>query len=157
MLQILTIRKNDKIGIEASRRGSNRYFSAISLAKKLFWGWCLFLLIFNVIPLGNETNQSLSGNGILSFRYDYLLHAIMILCFSWIWVLWNVLKISSFGILTFSIIVISSAIGLELLQWLVPWRSFNPLDMFYNLVGAKLALVFCLVSHCCVGSSQKKK
>lgn len=36
-------------------------------------------------------------------------------------------------------IVIFAAIGLEGLQYIVPWRSFNPNDLIANLAGAILS------------------
>jgi VanZ family protein len=100
-----------------------------------------------MIPLGNEANQSLSLNKLLAFRLDYLAHAIMILCFAWIWVFGRVLGFQGFSVYEFSLIVVAAAIGLELLQLVVPWRSFNPLDMVYNLVGAGMGIGFVVVSQ----------
>jgi glycopeptide antibiotics resistance protein len=108
------------------------------------WLWLIILVGFNVIPLGNAANSTLSGNKAFSFRLDYLLHTIMILIFGWIWLFVKTRQASFFAQrerLNFALIVLSAGIGLELLQLLVPWRSFNPVDMYYNLFGAGLSLL----------------
>ena len=116
-----------------------------NILSKLNWIWLLCLVLFNVIPLGNDTNQSLSSN----FRLDYLAHAIMILIFAWIWVLGKVKALRFFAqqeVLKYSLIILCAGIGLEFLQLLVPWRTFNPVDMYYNLIGAAIAIGICLFS-----------
>jgi hypothetical protein len=68
----------------------------------------------------------------------------MILIFAWIWLFVKTRRGSFFAQrerLSFALIVLSAGIGLELLQLLVPWRSFNPVDMYYNLFGAGLSLL----------------
>lgn len=131
--------------------------------KPLFWSWFVILLILNVIPLGNETNHSLSSSDLLSFRLDYLVHAISFLAFAWIWILGRVLEFKSFGVLGFrsfkvfgfkgfkvlgfAVWVFASAVGFELVQFFIPWRSFNPVDMVYNVVGAFIAVFFVIISY----------
>ena len=113
----------------------------MKVIRNAVWVWFVVLLILNVIPLGNDVNKSLSGNEIWGFRFDYLLHSVMILGFAWIEVFKRVLGISGFGVLKFCVLAFGSAVGLELLQIATPWRSFNPVDMVYNLLGALLGMV----------------
>jgi len=112
----------------------------------LLLSWLLILVIVNIIPMGNETSSSLSGNKLIVFRLDYLAHSIMILCFAWIWILSVVLGYKSLNVLQFCVLVFSAAIGLELIQLLIPWRSFNPVDLGYNVGGAVLAFVVVAMS-----------
>lgn len=115
----------------------------------LLWLWLLILVLINVIPIGNESNKSLSCNKMLIFRLDYLVHTLMILCFAWLWMVSRVRRLSFFKqheFIKFSGIVLATGIGLECLQLYIPWRSFNPQDMYYNIVGAILAMMFILVS-----------
>lgn len=110
----------------------------------LLWLWLTILLIANLIPIGNEASQSLSGNRFFHFRLDYLLHANMIFCFAWIWILGKIKRIRWFQRLEsmkYSIIVLCAGIGLELIQMLVPWRSFNPVDLVFNIIGAVLVVI----------------
>lgn len=80
----------------------------------------------------------------LRFRLDYLLHANMILCFACIWLLGKIKGIRWFQrmeSLKYSIMVLCIGIGLEWIQILVPWRSFNPMDMVFNIIGAVLVVI----------------
>lgn len=98
----------------------------------------------NLIPIGNETSSGLSSNRVFQFRLDYLLHANMILCFAWIWILGKIKRIRWFKRLEsmkYTIIVLCAGIGLELLQKFVPWRSFNPVDLVFNIIGAVLVVI----------------
>ncbi len=120
----------------------------IPVARYFFWFWLLALLILNIVPLGDDTNQSLSGNKIFAFRLDYLVHAATFLVFAWIYLLGIILKgteFSSVGVLSFAMVVISAAIGFELIQYVIPWRSFNPVDLMYNVLGAVLSICFVMV------------
>ena len=121
--------------------------------KKLFWLWLMALVVFNLIPIGNDANQSLSGNRIFQIRLDYFAHALMIFCFAWIWVLGKIHRIKWFKeheALKYSLIVLYAGAGLELLQLLVPWRSYNPVDMAYNFIGAGLVLLCVVLSAWCL-------
>ena len=116
----------------------------------LFWGWLIMVLILNVVPFGNETNRSLSSNKLFKFRLDYVVHSLTFLVFAWIWVLGKINKVcwfESYEVLKFGGIVFVSAMGIELLQIFVPYRTFNPMDMIANLFGAILTLLCVFISH----------
>jgi glycopeptide antibiotics resistance protein len=118
--------------------------------KWLFWGWLIMVLVLNVVPLGNETNRSLSGNKIYQYRMDYVVHSLTFLVFAWIWVLGKIKNVCWFEgneVLKFGGIVFISALGLELLQIIIPYRTFNPMDMIANIMGAFLAMLFIYTSH----------
>ncbi len=124
--------------------------SMLNGLKWLFWGWLMVVLILNVVPLGNETNRGLSGNKIFQFRLDYVVHSLTFLVFAWIWVLGKIKNVSwfeSYEVLKFGGIVFVSALVIELLQIFLPYRTFNPMDMMANLVGAILTLLFIFISH----------
>jgi len=104
--------------------------------------WFCILLILNVIPIGNDLNKELSGNKILEFRIDYLVHSLTILCFAWLNLVARSRRQMSLKLIPFSLLVLSSAALYELVQCFIPWRSFNPVDMFYGYVGAALAILF---------------
>lgn len=120
--------------------------SGYSVSKILFWSWFFILLILNVIPLGNETNQRLNVE-LFSFRLDYLVHATSVLVFAWILLLVKVLGFRSFKVSEFTILVFVCAVGFELIQFFIPWRTFNPVDMAYNVFGACIATLFNFVSQ----------
>ena len=116
----------------------------------LFWGWLIVVLILNVVPLGNETNRSLSSNKIFQFRLDYVMHSLTFLVFAWIWVLGKIKDVCWFGsneVSKFEGIVFVAAMGIELLQIFIPYRTFNPMDMMANLFGATLTMLCMFVSR----------
>lgn len=107
------------------------------------------VLALNVVPFGNELNQNLTTQRFI-FRLDYVVHSLTFLVYSWIWVfgkIKNVCWFESYEVLKCGGIVFLSAIGFELLQILIPYRTFNPLDMMANLFGAILSMLFILISH----------
>ena len=116
--------------------------SSKALFPLLFWIWFAILLILNVIPIGNDMNKGLSGNHILEFRLDYLVHSITILGFAWLNLAARSLGSPGLKLAPFTALVVLGAVLYELVQYLIPWRSFNPVDMFYGFVGAVLAVLF---------------
>lgn len=122
------------------------------MAKKLFWAWLIIILVLNVIPLGNETSESLSislRKGKTIFRADYLLHFISLLALAWVFILGQVASRPVFrdqSLQRFSLIVISAALGFELIQFVLPYRRFNPIDLGFNLSGAILGIIVVIVS-----------
>jgi len=97
----------------------------------LFWVWLIVVLVLNVVPLGNELNQDLTTKKFV-FRLDYVVHSLTFLVFAWIWVfgkIKNVCWFERYEVLKFGGIVFISAIGIELLQIFVPYRTFNPMDL----------------------------
>lgn len=66
----------------------------------------------------------------------------MILAFAWLQLLNRSLRLKNLKLLPFSLLVLGSAVGLELMQYWIPWRSFNPVDMLYGTIGAALAILF---------------
>jgi VanZ family protein len=114
---------------------------------RLFWLWLIILILINVIPIGSDT--SLNKNRFFEIRLDYFIHAVMILCFAWIWVHSRITGVTWFKRyegLKYSVLVLCAGVCLELLQLLVPWRSFNPVDMIYNVMGAILVVILISVS-----------
>lgn len=119
------------------------------MAKNLFWLWLLILLVLNVIPIGNKTNNALTDNRIV-FRLDYLIHFGMMLFFAIIWGVGKCRNVNWFAkheTLKYCTVLILAGIGLELLQLALPWRTFNPVDLLFNLIGATLAVAIIIVSQ----------
>ena len=117
--------------------------------KNVHWMWLGILIVINVIPIGNSSG-SLSRNRLFVFRLDYVVHSLMIMVFAWLW-LWSRLRGFQFFVrherLKYIAMVMVAGICLEYLQLLVPWRSFNPVDMYYNLVGALLTVVIVMIGE----------
>lgn len=120
-----------------------------SVVKRLFWLWLLILIVLNIIPLSSEVNRSLSRNMVFDFRLDYLAHTAMMLFFAIIWGVGKRRNVNWFAkheTLKYCTVLILAGIGLELLQLALPWRTFNPVDLLFNLIGAALAVAIIIVS-----------
>ena len=120
-----------------------------SVVKRLFWLWLLILIVLNMIPLSREVNRSLSRNMVFDFRLDYLIHFTMMLFFAIIWGVGKRRNVSWFAkheTLKYCGVLLIAGIGLELLQLVLPWRTFNPMDLLANFVGAALAVAIIIVS-----------
>lgn len=136
MNQDKTVRNEERRGVKYQ-----------GFVKGLFWGFALFLVLMNVIPLG-KADASLSSRKISFLRLDYIVHGVIMLGFAWIYLLAKCLKIQFFASKekpNMILLIFLFAVLLEPLQLLVPWRTFNPLDFYANLVGAVLASIFVLI------------
>lgn len=71
-------------------------------------------------------------------RMDYLLHFLAYFTFGSLYVLWRGnrnFEIKSTELAILSAAAISFSILMEYLQLLIPGRSFNVVDMLYNMIG----------------------
>ncbi len=114
------------------------------MIKRLFWLWFIFLLALNIIPLGDSTNKALHKKLFQDwdfFRLDYLAHFAAFLVFALIFSWGQYVQAPVFkerALLKFTMLVMPAAILFEGLQYFIPCRKFNPIDMIYNLIGALL-------------------
>lgn len=117
-------------------------------SKNLLWILTTLLLILNLIPIGNTSN-SLSANKLFVFRLDYLVHSFIFLTYAWLFVWSRIHRIKWFARLElpkYIALILSSALVFEFVQLLVRWRTFNPVDLYYNLIGSTFAIAFILLS-----------
>ncbi len=113
------------------------------MTKKLFWYWLLILLVINVIPLGNDINKIIHKT-VFKFRLDYLIHFCSFLIFIpsyFIEVRRGGPIFSKKPVLKYILIVGSSAILFECIQYFLPYRTFNPMDLVSNLIGAIIGII----------------
>ncbi len=107
---------------------------------KLFWsaaffGWTVLLLIASVIP---TTGLEPEGGSKSDFRWDYPLHFIVFLILPLLFIYWR--NISGAGNrmreLTWFLLTGTIYAGLtEAIQLFIDGRSFNPVDLLYNITG----------------------
>lgn len=101
------------------------------------------LLLGSVVPIGNWSSDILMDNYTLDIRWDYLLHAIIYLPLPLI--LFNGLRRMNSSA-TIWIVTISMLIPVlfEVLQMLIPYRSFNINDLIANFMGVILGYLVLL-------------
>lgn len=112
------------------------------MIKRIFWICFIFLLLINIIPLGDSANVVLHKKLFQDwelFRLDYLAHFAAFLALAGIVIWGQYLGKPVFrerAPLKFALLVIPAAIVFEALQFFVPFRKFSHIDMIYNLAGA---------------------
>jgi glycopeptide antibiotics resistance protein len=101
----------------------------------LVTGYILFVIGLHVVPMGGAA--TLSSTGVGPLRADYLLH--LVIFFPWMFFLPCQPKMSKvsvhrkwWGWLGLGIML---AAGAEVLQLWVPYRTFNPVDVVFNMAG----------------------
>ena len=112
--------------------------------KKLFWYWLIILLLINIIPLGNDLNTVIHKTSVFKFRLDYLIHCCSFLIFIPLYFI-EVKRggpiFSKKPVLKYILIVGNSAILFESIQYFLPYRTFNPMDLISNLTGAIIGTI----------------
>lgn len=92
-----------------------------------------FLVVMGVVPLG-ALNTTLSDTFVLELRLDHLLHALM---FAPLAVLWR-LGFPGHSMWRIALAGMLLAVGLEGVQYVLPYRSWNVNDIVGNIVGLGL-------------------
>jgi len=95
--------------------------------KQYFSIYVLLIIIFNVIPIGNS--HQLENTFIINFRLDYILHALEFIPWAFF-----CMMLSRNTWLCFALGILF-AVGAEVLQCAIPYRSFNINDMIANMIG----------------------
>jgi len=107
--------------------------------KKAIWlsltiAWTLLIIYLSVRPGTNE----LLKKQFLEVRTDYLLHFLAYFAFGSLYVLWRgnrQFEIRSIELAILTAAAISFSILMEYIQLLIPGRTFNVVDMVYNILG----------------------
>ena len=106
----------------------------------VFWFWFIMVIILSILPATPKSRINLWG---LDFRMDYVEHLVVYFMLGLLYVnrkkslVNETIPIKVLYILIWMIF----AIVTELVQKFVAGRSFNPNDMFYNVIGIILGLV----------------
>jgi len=116
------------------------------------WLYTLIILSLNLLPIGNSgtvCSRSLNRTSILQLRLDYWVHSVMMLGFAWIWVLGKIVGVKWFDkheAVKLSAIIGAIGLALEFVQFFLPWRNYNPIDLVFNVLGAGISvcIVFCI-------------
>ncbi len=115
----------------------------INISKWLFWGWLIIVLATNVIPLGNDINKIIHKT-VFKFRLDYLIHFCSFLIFiplCFIEIRRGGPIFSKKPVLKYLLIVGGASVIFALVQYFLPYRTFNPMDLISNLTGAIIGTI----------------
>jgi len=111
-----------------------KFYNKKSIWLVLFILWALLLIIVSVYPYSDKD----IFEGESHFRWDYLEHLVAYLVLGGLYIIWR--SNADFTIKTIELVFLFSvtclfSILIEYVQVLIPGRSFNFIDMFYNAVG----------------------
>jgi VanZ family protein len=110
----------------------------------LFWSWLVIILIVSSIPRLPDPSIELKSFH-LTIRTDYILHFLQYAILGGLFVLWQGLKDKK---ISYRTLLIALVIGIafasldEYHQHYIPGRRYNPVDMFYNMLGIISGLIF---------------
>lgn len=105
------------------------------LIKIVFWLWLLFIAIVSTLP--NIPTQKINIWD-QPFRLDYLEHFGVFAILLGLFVIWKSDEHAHFNVraeLLFLVGLFVFAIADEIHQIWIPGRSYNPLDLIYNVLG----------------------
>ena len=107
------------------------------LVKIVFVAYYVFLLIISVIPSAGDFDKQKVGILDFELRLDYFLHFCAYFGFFVLLLLQDMLKKTKPSFAFWSVFIATAllASGTEIIQFFLPYRSYNPLDMLSNLSG----------------------
>lgn len=113
-----------------------------------FFLYLLALVLVSIIPIGSQelSNDLDPGHTI---RLDHLIHFMVFVIPAWFMLLSHIINFPVFSTrpLTYYIALCSIiALISELIQMLVPYRTFNPKDMLANFTGVALGSLIVFLS-----------
>ena len=105
-----------------------------------FWFWFIMVIILSVLPGTPKSRINLWG---LDFRMDYVEHLVVYFILGLLYVNRKRRLVSETTLIKVLYILMWMifAIVMELVQKFIAGRSFNPNDMYYNVIGIILGLV----------------
>ena len=118
-----------------------RIFISERFWSKVFILWMICLVVLNIIP--NYTPESLQIKDMGHLRTDYIQHIVVFMLLTFFYFLAgnkafiNRFITSSWKLITAGVIFAAFA---ETLQFFVPGRTFNPVDLFLNITGLLLGI-----------------
>ena len=109
--------------------------------RKVFAIYLIILFLGAVVPVGNTASEILMGNFTIEIRWDYLLHAMVYMPLPLLLMLYlrrrkAILLWVIIGLVGFLVPVL-----FEMVQMIIPYRSFNINDMMANGVGVMFGMI----------------
>jgi VanZ family protein len=108
----------------------------------LFVIWTFLLILLSVWPYTDTTVQQ----DLSDFRWDYLEHFAFYFILTFLYILWR--RDLNYSIRTAELVLFFVAGFIfcwltEYIQIFIPGRSFNIMDMIYNIAGIFLGIIIC--------------
>ena len=105
----------------------------------LFWFWFFTVILLSVVPKTPKSQIKAWG---LEFRIDYFEHLVVYFLLGTIFIIKKKSdnKLKNLNRILFYVLWIGFAVITETVQIGIAGRSFNPNDMYYNVLGILLGL-----------------
>ena len=100
-----------------------------------FWLLLTIILFISLIPLSHKILKTGSNS---FFRLDYTVHFFIYFSLSVLFALWRIdkqFKISTKELIWYIFSGIAICVATEFLQIYIPGRTFNKIDLLFNLLG----------------------
>ena len=107
-----------------------------NLVNILFVVWSVLILFASIIPLSQEKHFEFGGS---IFRLDYIEHFAVFFILGFLYVLKTKLKLQ-LKLSDISLLIIYAAFT-ETIQLIIPGRTFNPMDLVYNILGLVFSII----------------
>lgn len=107
----------------------------------LFWVCILSIIVFSIIPNGPKMEATMGDK---SLRIDYALHLMAYFSLSFLFFLWKSdqdFRIRKRLLIFFLIGSLCLSLFTELAQSIIPHRSFNPVDLLFNVTGILIGAI----------------
>lgn len=103
--------------------------------------YTFFITILHVIPMGTLPGAPLNQIELGAFRGDYLIHSLVFV--PWMFLRFTKLQdiISSKSLLNWLAFGVFFASAVEGIQYFLAYRSFNSMDILFNILGVLVGLI----------------
>ena len=113
----------------------------LQMVKYLFLAILIIIVVMSVIPYSGIHDATIKD---IQFRLDYILHFLAYFTLTCSYFLWkrDKFKLKIFiVILVYFLFSLLLATGTELIQMIIPGRTFNPVDIYANITGTILGFI----------------
>jgi VanZ family protein len=107
----------------------------------LFWFWVALILYFTLTPYSPQLKVEVKNE---SFRLDYILHFLVYLGLSVLYLFWkadSLFHIKQKYLIYFLITALMLSGLSEFMQSFIPGRTFNPIDFYANAAGIIVGII----------------
>jgi len=114
------------------------------LLKHSYFIWLVIIILLNTLPVNDIGLSEYTTSRTRGFRNDYLMHFIgffLLPLFYYLSMKTGKLNHNMRQFLLIVILSVSAAVLIELAQLFIPYRSYNPKDIFYNTSGVAAGFI----------------
>jgi VanZ family protein len=108
------------------------------LLKYSYFLWLVIIILLNTLPVNETGFSEYTTSRTRGFRIDYLIHFagfFILPLFYYLSLIYGKLNHSLGKFFLILVVSISAAVLIELAQIFIPYRSYNPNDIYYNTSG----------------------